>query len=233
MSAIYKERVSNLIQSLIKSLALEIDLNIKVGGRPPTMANSEFLTNKEQGDWAEKLIRRAINQNELGLVAIQYGRSESLAAGDEGFEEFYASYQAELNELGKRPDILIFEKADFSDTNPDTSRDEVVSRAIAAIEVRSSSFLANQYAAYMEQRGATALDACMKIKREILGGELANLLREKNEELYRFLECANDESFKQLTFRRPSWSSSEQLRRLSELLGDLKSILASFTGEIT
>jgi type II restriction enzyme len=221
VSASYKKRIVELIQSL----DLGIDPDIQVGGRPPTMANSEFLTNKEQGDWAEKLVQTAINESELGLLAVQYGRSESLAAGDEGFEEFYASYQAELNEVGKRPDILIFERADFP-TAPDTSSDEVMSRAIAAIEVRSSSFLANRYAAYMEQRGATALEACNRIRKEILGGELADLLREKNEELYRFLESAKNESFKQLDFRRPSWSSSDQLRRLSELLGDLKKHIA-------
>lgn len=218
MSATYKKRILKLIQSL----DLGIDPDIQVGGRPPTMANSEFLTNKEQGDWAENIVNTAINENDLSLLAVKYGRSESLAAGDEGFEEFYASYQAELNELGKRPDILIFERSDFPTGAPDTSSDEVVSSAIAAIEVRSSSFLANRYAAYMEQRGAAALADCSRIRKEILDGELADLLREKNKELHRFLMRANNESFKQLDFRRPSWSSSTQLRRLSELLGELK-----------
>jgi len=36
------------IQNLINLSPLEIDTNIQVNGRPPTMANSEFLTNKEQ-----------------------------------------------------------------------------------------------------------------------------------------------------------------------------------------
>ena len=230
MSETYKKRILDLIQSLDKSLNLRIDPDIKVGGPPPTMANSEFLTNKEQGDWAEKLVQTAINESDLGLLAVQYGRSESLAAGDEGFEEFYASYQDELNELGKRPDILIFKRSEFPsgtpDGTPDISKDEVVSSALAAIEVRSSSFLANRYAAYMEERVAAALDACARIKEEILGGELAELLRKKNNVLYRFLKSANNESFKQLDFRMPSWSSSPQLRRLTELLGELKKHIA-------
>jgi len=29
---------------------------------PPTQASSNFITNKEQGDWAEDLIFRAINE---------------------------------------------------------------------------------------------------------------------------------------------------------------------------
>jgi hypothetical protein len=231
MSETYKERILKLIQSLDESLKLGIDLNIKVGGPPPTMANSEFLTNKEQGDWAEKLVQTAINESDLGLLAVQYGRSESLAAGEEGFEKFYASYQYELNELGKRPDILIFKRSEFPCGTPDISSDEVVSSALAAIEVRSSSFLANRYAAYMEERVAAALDACDRIKKEILGGEgeegeLAKLLRKKNDKLYRSLKSANNESFKNLDFRKPSWSSSPQLRRLTELLGELKKHIA-------
>jgi type II restriction enzyme len=222
MIAPYKDKIISLIQSL----NLGIDLNIQVSGRPPTMASSEFLTNKEQGDWAEKIVQTAINENDLGLLAVQYGRSESLAAGDEGFDEFYASYQTELNELGKRPDILIFKQSDFPTSTPDTASDEVVRSALAAIEVRSSSFFANRYATYMEQREATALDACARIKEEILGGELAELLKQKNNELYRFLESANNESFKHLDFRRPSWSSSAELRRLSERLGELKKHIA-------
>lgn len=222
MSASYKKRISKLIQALDLGIAPDI----QVGGRVPTMANSEFLTNKEQGDWAEKIVQTAINENALGLLAIQHGRTESRAAGDVGFEEFYASYQAELNELGKRPAILIFEQSHFPTEAPDTASAEVVTNAIAAIEVRSSSFLANKYAAYMEQRGATALEAGLRIKKEILDGELAVLLREKNKEPYRFLIRANKESFKQLDFRRPSWSSSAKLRRLSELLGELKNHIA-------
>ncbi|RXK87604.1 AccI family restriction endonuclease [Chlorobaculum sp. 24CR] len=214
----YKKKILELIQTL----DFGIDPDIKIGGRPPTMASSEFLTNKEQGDWAENIVQSAINENDLGLLAVQYGRSESLAAGDEGFEAFYASYQDELNEIGKRPDILVFERSKFPTGVPDTLSDEIVSSAIAAIEVRSSSFLADRYAEYMEQRANNALAACSRIKEDILEGDLADLLFAKNEELHRFLMSANNESFKQLDFRRPSWSSSAQLRQLSDFLRELK-----------
>lgn len=136
MSTVYKQQITRLIQAL----DLGIDLDIQVSGRAPTMASSEFLTNKEQGDWAESIVQRAINEHMPALLAVQYGRSDSLAAGDEGFEAFYASYQDELNGIGKRPDILVFDRSQFPDGVPDISSDEVVSRAIAAIEVRSSSF---------------------------------------------------------------------------------------------
>lgn len=41
------------ILSLINESPFDIDSDIQISGRPPTMASSEFLTNKEQGDWTE------------------------------------------------------------------------------------------------------------------------------------------------------------------------------------
>lgn len=41
----YKET----ILSLINESPFDIDADIQISGRPPTMASSEFLTNKEQG----------------------------------------------------------------------------------------------------------------------------------------------------------------------------------------
>ena len=96
------------ILHLITQSPLEIDTEIKISGRPPTMASSEFLTNKEQGDWAERIVFKAINEYSAAYFAVAYGHSESIAAGDAGFADFYMAYQNELNTIGKRPDILIF-----------------------------------------------------------------------------------------------------------------------------
>ena len=60
---------------------------------PPTQASSNFITNKEQGDWAEDLIFRAINETLDNYVAVRYGKSNDLIAGDSGFAEFYNEYQ--------------------------------------------------------------------------------------------------------------------------------------------
>lgn len=59
------------IQRLIEQSPLEIDTDIELTGRPPTMANSEFLTNKEQGDWAEQIVFRAINEFSRDYFAIK------------------------------------------------------------------------------------------------------------------------------------------------------------------
>ena len=109
----YKEDILNLIQSS----PLEIDTEIQMSGRPPTMANSEFLTNKEQGDWAEQVVYKAINEFSDDFFAVQYGRTDSIAAGEDGFTDFYIEYQNELNTIGKKPDLLIFKLTDFPDKN--------------------------------------------------------------------------------------------------------------------
>jgi type II restriction enzyme len=128
----------NNIQKLITQSPLEIDTEIQIMGRPPTMANSEFLTNKQQGDWAEQVVYKAINEFSDEYFAVKYGRSESIAAGDEGFADFYKEYQNELNIIGKKPDLLIFKLTDFPNRNVDIENDEQVRKAIAALEVRSS-----------------------------------------------------------------------------------------------
>lgn len=76
--------------------------------RTPTQASSNFTTNKEQGDWAENLIARAINETLDNFVAVKYGKSDNTVAGEEGFDEFYQEFQNELDVIGKRPDFIDF-----------------------------------------------------------------------------------------------------------------------------
>lgn len=120
--------------------------------RIPTQASSEFITNKEQGDWAEKLLMMAINNGSQNFIAVHYGKNEDLVAGDDGFDEFFNEFQIEMDEIGKRPDLLIFKRTDFrEDLGMDISRmphgriDDYVRKAVAGIEVRSSAFLIDRY----------------------------------------------------------------------------------------
>ena len=53
---------------------------------PPTQASSMFISNKEQGDWAEDLIFRAINETSANYVAVRYGKSDDIIAGEDGFD---------------------------------------------------------------------------------------------------------------------------------------------------
>jgi len=222
MAETYKQVIARLIGQLRDKTQLAVDPDIKVAARAPSTASSEFLTNKEQGDWAEEIVFTAINEFSKDYCAVKYGRSDSLAAGDPGFEVFYQKYQDELNKIGKRPDLLIFKRADLGSTNPDLSDREIVSRAVAAIEVRSSSFLANRYSEFMEKRASDAVRRCREVKAAILENRMAVLLQQKSPEILALIQRSNDETFRELDFRLRTWSSSPELRDLSELLRDLK-----------
>jgi type II restriction enzyme len=214
---------SQIIEHLITAAPFDINTEIKVEGRPPTTASSEFLTNKEQGDWAERIVLSAINHNSPEYVAVRYGRAESLAAGDEGFSDFYLDYQEELNTIGKKPDLLIFNRSDFSDPALiDLDNEENVRKAVAAIEVRSSSFLADKYSAYMANRTILANAECERIRHNILREPLISALREKSPDILNLIQSATQNTFRELDFRLRSWSSSTILVELSENLRALK-----------
>ena len=131
-------------------------------------------------------------------------------------------YQSELNAIGKRPDILIFKVSDFPDRSIDVENDEHIRRAVAALEVRSSSFLADKYASFMRGRQHQAIKKCTEIRNAILGTAFGNLLRRKNETIYNLLSNATDDTFRELDFRCPSWSLTNELRDLTTLLKDIK-----------
>jgi type II restriction enzyme len=217
------ESYSQIIARLIEAAPFDIDPNIRMEGRPPSSASSEFLTNKEQGDWAERVVLAAINENCPDHLAVSYGRGDGLAAGDPGFADFYREYQNELNTIGKKPDILIFRRADFLDREHiDLANEQTVSRAVAAIEVRSSSFLATKYALFMSNRIKHAEQECMRVRRLILQEPFATLLRQKSPDLFDLINNAGLSTFRELDFRFRSWSSSALLQELSEYLKLLK-----------
>ena len=219
---VYKD----VIARLIDDFPLPIDKNVVIDGRPPTATNSEFLTNKEQGDWAERLVVKAINESSCGYVAVPYGRSDSIAAGDKGFAEFYRAYQNELNTLGKKPDILLFQNCNVPRSDAELSSSECVSRAVAAIEVRSSSFLCEKYKSAMSERITEAERRCAELRDVILSEPYGNLLKSKNPAVYGMLSTATEDTFRELTFRAVSWSSSDMLMRLSALIISFERILS-------
>ena len=219
MNSAYRESISRLIADS----PFEIDTEMEIIGRVPTLASSEFLTNKEQGDWAEAVILNAVNENSREFRALKYGRDDSLAAGDTGFAEFYRAYQNELNDIGKKPDILIFRQQDIPDgQEPDLDDEELVGKAIAAIEVRSSSFRSLKYAEFMDTRTQRAESECERIQQLILQAPYSEALAEKRPELYRMIEGASIDTFRELSFNVPGWRTSQTLRELNSQLKDLK-----------
>ena len=211
----------NIIARLIETIPFGIDTDVQVNGRLPTMANSMFLTNREQGDWAEEIVFNAINECSQEYCAIRYGHESSLAAGDPGFADFYRSYIDELNTIGKRPDILVYRRIDVP-KNFDLGDDEFIRSAVAAIEVRSSSFLANKYSSFMEKRTRLAEITIGELQRSILTKPYSELLSEKSPKLYEMIQTATADTFRELDFKRKSWYSTEHLRELSSMLKSLK-----------
>jgi hypothetical protein len=137
----YTIHIGELIEGIPKETirTLEVpDERIRV----PTQAFSDFIINKELGDWAEDVVKRGIEAAAPELSAVRYGRSENLVAGEPGFKEFYTNYITELRSIGKRPDVLVFgEGAPSGEEMEGKSAEELIpiaKNALAGIEVRSS-----------------------------------------------------------------------------------------------
>lgn len=196
---------------------------------PPTQASSNFITNKEQGDWAEDLIFRAINDTSKNYIAVHYGKSDDLVAGEKGFDEFYNDFQDELDTIGKRPDLLVFRKTDFDEElGYDISKlnhsqiTDYVKKAIAGLEIRSSAFLIDKYEGEMQERTKTHLEAALSIKDKIIS-EFSDVFEHPKKKPYLdILKRINSESINVIKFRRPSWNSTERLQELTSLFKDLK-----------
>jgi len=197
----------------------------------PTQASSEFITKKQQGDWAEDVILRAINDNSENIVAVRYGKSDDLVAGDAGFEHFFNDYQNELDTIGKRPDILLFKKNDFdkklgydiSSKKSDETGD-YVAKAFAGIEVRSSAFLINKYTEEANRVVLENIDRAIELKNDVLSNYI-NLLEQKRPELIDLLQQLNETSVRTLDFKATSWRSSQRLQELSSKLSEIKKCL--------
>jgi len=222
----YKKQIENLTSNISSTL---IDFSVeRTKGRMPTQVSSNFITNKEQGDWAERLVLSAINSTSENYIAVQYGKSDDLIAGDAGFPEFYEEYQQELDDIGKRPDLLIFKKDNYNATwgnniskLSQSELNNIVPKAIAGLEIRSSAFLIDKYETEMNIRTANATSKAIKAK-EIILENYKDLLIGAREKWIKILEEITQETLEITDFRKPSWSSSPRLVELSNHFKDLK-----------
>ncbi|MDR0800675.1 MAG: AccI family restriction endonuclease [Endomicrobium sp.] len=197
--------------------------------RIPTQASSNFITNKEQGDWAEKLIISAFNTTSKNFVAVKYGKSDDLVAGEDGFDKFFQDFQNELDTIGKRPDILIFSKKDFEgNLGHDISKIEhsqienYVKKAVSAIEVRSSAFLISKYDLAMQNRIEKFTKQALAIKDGILK-KYKKLLSIPQRNIYlELLSGITPSTIEAIDFKVPGWRSTEELVKVNELLQQLK-----------
>lgn len=223
----YYKRIKELTKKVPASL-VDFDLP-RDPSRTPTQASSNFITNKEQGDWAENLVTRAINETSKNFIAVKYGKSDSLVAGEEGFDNFYQEFQDELDTIGKRPDLLIFKKEDYDQKlGSDISRlphgqiTEYVKKAVAGIEVRSSAFLIDRYEASMQARTKKFTEIALKTKDKILS-EFLDILEQPTRRKYiPVLQGISEETLSVTDFKVPGWNSSERLSQLNIHFKELK-----------
>lgn len=200
--------------------------------RIPTQASSNFITNKEQGDWAERLIMTAINETSKNFVAVKYGKSDDLIAGEDGFDTFYQAFQNELDTIGKRPDLLIFKKSDFDaalgldiSQIPHSQVTEYVKKAVAGIEVRSSNYLSDRYETAMQTKIENLTRLALEIKDKILS-DCVDLLEHPSRRKYiPILRSITPETINITDFKVPSWRSSTQLVELSGYFKTLKNLI--------
>lgn len=223
----YFETIREITKSIPTSI---VDFSIqRERTSPPTQASSNFITNKEQGDWAELLIFKAINETFEGFVAVRYGKSDDLVAGEEGFDVFYNEFQNELDTIGKRPDLLVFREDDFrKDLGHDVSKlehsriEDYVRLAIAGLEIRSSAFLIDSYEAYMDERTRSNMQKALNIKEKLLT-EYSDILEHPKRRRYKdILHGINEETIHAIQYRSPGWSSSERLQEVRLLFRSLK-----------
>ncbi|MGB8355412.1 MAG: AccI family restriction endonuclease [Chthoniobacteraceae bacterium] len=122
----------------------------------PTDARSEFLANRAMGDWAEQKLAQALAESIPEWKIAQYGDTGRIAAGHPEFRDTYLTGIEATRQFGKRPDLLLFSKSlkvkgEFS-AHGNKEEDELVKKAAAAIEVRSSKFDALTYIAVRQRQ---------------------------------------------------------------------------------
>ena len=223
----YYDRIKKLTKTVPATL---VDFGLpRDPARTPTQASSNFITNKEQGDWAENLVFRAINETSKNFVAVKYGKSDDLVAGEEGFDAFYKEFQDELDTIGKRPDLLIFKKEDFIASLgfdisqiPHHTITEYVKRAIAGIEVRSSAFLIDKYEEAMQSRSERYIQIALQTRDHIISEFQEELSHPNRQSYIEILQNITTKNLYITDFRVPSWSSTDRLSELKNQFRILK-----------
>ena len=166
MSTSYAQRAKELLPELIDGLkrAKLKGEALEFGGAEdpeariyvPTHADSKFVAEQALGDWAEDRIAQAIRTAKKRFTPVHYGTSSKKMAGDDGFTEEFREGVVETRLYGKRPDLLILPEE--VECEPDVSEkpilelEDLTTKSVASIEVRSSRLEAQTYIAYRKSQ---------------------------------------------------------------------------------
>lgn len=151
-------------------------------------------------------------------------------AGEDGFKEFYEGYQDELDTIGKRPDLLLFRKSDYKPEWGDSiakfnkeQLDDIVPKAVAGLEIRSSSFLIDKYDQFMKARFEENLNLALIIRDELLES-YADVFSQTNKTQWTaILGGITAETMSSIDFNVPGWRANIRVSEANERLKQLKS----------
>lgn len=143
-----------LLPDLFAQVLCEFYLN------PRYLRGSDFLMRFSQGRWAEDIVARTINTT-ADLHAVPYGPS-SVAPSEPRVMELYFERLEKAGTVGKRPDLLILGRDDYDSImphlneigivnlpfTPEADPDFLHSRAIIAVEVENSLWVAREMPDY-------------------------------------------------------------------------------------
>jgi hypothetical protein len=119
---------------------------------PRRLRGSDFLMRWAQGRWSEEIVIRALNQTKhFGIIP--YGPSTVAPEDPEELELFFQKMDV-INQEGKRPDLLLYDRATYDRARNEVERrlgsvekvaetsssllEDVISKATAALEVENS-----------------------------------------------------------------------------------------------
>lgn len=151
---ITKVNISVFLSDLFSQELCEFYLN------PRYLRGSDFLMRFSQGRWAEDIIMRTINATSA-FHAIPYGPS-SVAPSEPREMEHYFKRLDKASKVGKRPDLLVLPKGKYELIRPQLEEigvenlpfipeeklDFLLSRAIIAVEVENSLWVAREMPDY-------------------------------------------------------------------------------------
>lgn len=123
---------------------------------PPSQSDSKFQAEQALGDWAEGLVRTAINAADAGVRAVHYGDNNKAFAEDDGFRDSYIASVRRTYVEGKRSDLLLL-RADSDAPDDCTNLDDeqtsrIVRDSLGGLEVRSSRLTVEIYKRYQKDR---------------------------------------------------------------------------------
>lgn len=147
----------------------------------PSQAMTKFPMEQALGDWAENVVRAAIDTSP-NYKAIPFGDNDKTLSEDQTFSELYRTGKRREYAFGKRSDLLLFSSA--AETPDDASllngeeAEALCRECLAAIEVRSSRTSSDKFIEYnLKQKEAGKRPARMEPSFTVKTEDLSKVYR--------------------------------------------------------